>query len=38
MLPADQAKRDFGIHDLVVLGITDEARAFRPETLAKPII
>ena len=43
MLPADQAdrvlynqaKQDFGIHDLVVLGITDEAGAFRPETLAK---
>ncbi|RDH91367.1 MAG: RND transporter [endosymbiont of Seepiophila jonesi] len=43
MLPADQAdrvlynqaKQDFGIHDLVVLGITDEAGAFRPKTLAK---
>jgi len=42
MLPADQAdrvrynqaKEDFAIHDLIVLGITDDAGVFRPETLA----
>ncbi len=42
MLPADQAdrvlynraKQDFGIHDLMVLGITDERGMFRPETLS----
>lgn len=31
----DRAKREFGIHDMIVLGITDEAGVFRPETLAK---
>lgn len=43
MLPADQpdralynqAKRDFAIHDLIVLGITDQAGVFRPPTLGK---
>ncbi len=43
MLPAEQAdrvlynraKRDFGIHDLIVLGITDEAGMFRPEALSR---
>ena len=43
MLPADQAdrmlynqaKEDFGIHDLIVLGITDEAGIFQPDTLAR---
>ena len=43
MLPADQAdrvlynraKQDFGIHDLIVLGITDEAGMFRPDTLGR---
>ncbi len=31
----DRAKREFGIHDMIVLGITDEEGVFRPETLAK---
>ena len=31
----DQAKRDFGIHDMIVLGITDARGVFRPETLAR---
>jgi hypothetical protein len=43
MLPAEQAdrvlynraKQDFGIHDLIVLGITDEAGIFRPDTLGR---
>lgn len=43
MLPADQAdrvlynraKQDFGINDLIVLGITDEAGMFRPDPLAR---
>ncbi len=43
MLPADQAdrmlynraKQDFGIHDLIVLGITDEAGMFRSDTLSR---
>jgi hypothetical protein len=30
----DRAKREFGIHDMIVLGITDERGVFRPETLA----
>jgi predicted RND superfamily exporter protein len=43
MLEADQpdrmlynrAKRDFGIHDMIVLGITDYRGVFNPATLAK---
>jgi predicted RND superfamily exporter protein len=43
MLEADQpdrvvynlTKREFGIHDMIVLGITDEEGVFRPETLAR---
>ena len=43
MLPADQAdrvlynraKQEFGIHDLIVLGITDEAGMFQPDTLSR---
>ncbi|MGC1955124.1 MAG: MMPL family transporter, partial [Gammaproteobacteria bacterium] len=43
MLPADQAdrviynraKQDFSIHELIVLGITDETGMFRPQTLAR---
>ncbi|MGF1616137.1 MAG: RND family transporter, partial [Gammaproteobacteria bacterium] len=43
MLPADQpdrmrynqAKQDFSIHELIVLGITDQAGMFRPDTLAR---
>ena len=31
----DRAKRDFGIHDMIVLGITDEGGVFNPGTLAK---
>jgi len=31
----DRAKRDFGIHDMIVLGIADERGVFRPETLAR---
>ncbi|MFQ5706892.1 MAG: RND family transporter [bacterium] len=31
----DQIKKDFGIRDLIVLGITDKDGIFRPETLAK---
>ncbi|MFQ6115832.1 MAG: RND family transporter, partial [bacterium] len=31
----DQIKEDFGIRDLIVLGVTDEAGVFRPETLGK---
>ena len=31
----DQIKKDFGIRDLIVLGITDEAGIFRPKTLGK---
>lgn len=31
----DQVKEEFGIRDLIVVGITDEAGIFRPETLAK---
>ena len=30
-----QVKKDFGIYDLIVLGIVDERGAFRPETLAQ---
>lgn len=43
MLPADQAdrvlynraKQDFGIHDLIVLGITDDAGMFQADTLSR---
>ncbi|WP_165741774.1 efflux RND transporter permease subunit [Candidatus Thiosymbion oneisti] len=43
MLPADQAdrvlykraKQEFGIHDLIMLGITDETGMFRTEALAR---
>lgn len=43
MLPADQAdrvtynraKQDFGIHDLIVLGIVDESGMFKPDTLER---
>jgi len=43
MLSADQPdrvlyneiKKNFGIHDLIVFGVTDEAGAFRPGTLEK---
>jgi hypothetical protein len=43
MLSADQPdrvlyneiKKNFGIHDLIVFGVTDEAGAFRPATLKK---
>ena len=43
MLPADQvdrvlynrAKQEFGIHDLIVLGITDEAGMLRPDALSR---
>ncbi|MFQ6040696.1 MAG: outer membrane lipoprotein-sorting protein [Candidatus Poribacteria bacterium] len=31
----DRVKKDFGINDLIVLGITDEGGIFRPETLRK---
>ncbi len=31
----NQVKKDFGIHDMIVLGITDEQGIFRPETLGK---
>ena len=31
----DRAKRDFGIHDMIVVGITDERGVFRPDTLAR---
>lgn len=31
----DQVKEEFGIRDLIVVGITDEAGIFRTETLAK---
>jgi len=31
----ERAKREFGIHDMIVLGLTDERGAFRPDTLAK---
>ena len=31
----DQVKKDFGINDLIVLGITDEGGIFRTETLGK---
>ncbi|MFQ5798218.1 MAG: RND family transporter [Bacteroidota bacterium] len=31
----DQIKKDFGIRDMIVLGITDEAGIFQPETLGK---
>lgn len=31
----DQIKQDFGIRDMIVLGITDEAGIFQPETLDK---
>lgn len=31
----DQIKKDFGIRDMIVLGITDEAGIFRSETLGK---
>jgi len=31
----NELKRNFGIHDLIVLGITDESGIFRPDTLAK---
>jgi hydrophobe/amphiphile efflux-3 (HAE3) family protein len=31
----DQVKEEFGIRDMLVLGITDEAGIFRPETLGK---
>ncbi len=31
----DQIKKDFGIRDMIVLGITDETGIFRPETLGK---
>jgi predicted RND superfamily exporter protein len=31
----DRIKRDFGINDVIVLGITDENGIFRPETLGK---
>jgi uncharacterized protein len=31
----DRAKREFGIHDMIVLGITDQQGVFRPPTLAK---
>ncbi|MEK7316636.1 MAG: hypothetical protein AAB011_10665, partial [Candidatus Eisenbacteria bacterium] len=29
----DQMKKDFGLHDLIVVGIVDPQGAFRPETL-----
>ena len=31
----DRVKEDFGINDMIVLGITDEESIFTPETLAK---
>ncbi|MFQ5570957.1 MAG: RND family transporter [Rhodothermales bacterium] len=31
----DQIKEDFGIRDMIVLGITDDAGIFRPETLGR---
>ena len=31
----DQVKEDFGIHDLIVVGITDDQGIFRPQTLAQ---
>jgi predicted RND superfamily exporter protein len=31
----DQIKKDFGIRDMIVLGITDEDSIFKPETLGK---
>ena len=31
----NRAKQDFGIHDLIVLGITDEAGMFRPDNLGR---
>ena len=31
----DQVKKDFGIRDMIVLGITDEGGIFQPETLGK---
>lgn len=31
----DRVKKDFGIHDMIVLGIVDEQGIFRPETLQK---
>jgi predicted RND superfamily exporter protein len=31
----DQIKKDFGIRDMIVLGITDEAGIFQPATLGK---
>ena len=31
----DRIKEDFGINDMIVLGITDEDGIFRPETLGK---
>ena len=30
----NRAKRDFGIHDMIVMGITDERGVFRTDTLA----
>ena len=30
----DQIKKDFGIHDLIVVGVVDEKDVFRPESLA----
>ena len=30
----DELKRDFGIHDMIVVGVIDPEGAFRPETLA----
>ena len=32
-----QVKKDFGIYDLLVLGIVDEQGVFRPETLAQTV-
>ena len=31
----DRVKRDFGIHDMIVLGITDEKGVFNPQTLGQ---
>ena len=31
----NQIKKDFGIRDMIVLGITDEAGIFQPQTLGK---
>lgn len=31
----DKVKKDFGINDMIVLGITDEQGIFRPETLGR---